>query len=78
MRIQGAGRTPAACRQAHKSGWASPAVQVTKAPRAAAALMLAPLVERLMEWMQHVLGLKTRRAVRGLWRALAAAPQGVA
>ncbi|KAL4458659.1 hypothetical protein ABPG75_013524 [Micractinium tetrahymenae] len=37
--------------------------QVTKAPRAAAALMLAPLVDRGMAWLQRSLGLRTRRAV---------------
>lgn len=38
--------------------------QVTKAPRAAAALMLAPLVDRGMAWLQRILGLRTRRSVR--------------
>ncbi|KAL4429345.1 hypothetical protein ABPG77_005119 [Micractinium sp. CCAP 211/92] len=37
--------------------------QVTKAPRAAAALFLAPLVDRGMAWLQRSLGLRTRRAV---------------
>ena len=37
--------------------------QVTKAPRAALALALAPLVDHLMTALQRVLGLKTRRAV---------------
>ncbi|PSC71015.1 TY4B-J: Transposon Ty4-J Gag-Pol poly [Micractinium conductrix] len=37
--------------------------QVTKLPRAAAAVLLAPLVDRGMAWLQRVLGLRTRRAV---------------
>ena len=37
--------------------------QVTKAPRAAAALMLAPLVDRLMGALQRALGLRSRRQV---------------
>ena len=37
--------------------------QVTKAPRAAAALMLAPLVDRLMGALQGALGLRSRRQV---------------
>jgi hypothetical protein len=37
--------------------------QVTKAPRAAAALMLAPLVDRLMGALQEALGLRSRRQV---------------
>lgn len=46
------------------------ALQVTKAPRAAAALALAPLVDRGISWVQAHTGLKTRKAVRAatLWR----------
>ncbi len=40
--------------------------QVTKAARAAAALMLAPLVDRLMGGLQRRLRLRTKRAVSGL------------
>ena len=36
---------------------------MTKAPRAAAALVLAPLVDRLMGWLQRVCNLQSRRQV---------------
>lgn len=39
--------------------------QVTKVPRAAAALVLAPVVDRLMAWLQRVGKLESRRQVRG-------------
>lgn len=41
------------------AGW----LQVTKAPRAAAALVLAPAVDRLMGWLQRVCNLQSRRQV---------------
>lgn len=55
--------------------------QVTKAPRAALALALAPLVDRLMGVLQRVLGLKSKNSVFGVFVAaclsLAAALFGV-
>lgn len=41
--------------------------QVTKAPRAAVAVMLAPLVDRLMGKLQSALGLRSRRQVSRAW-----------
>ncbi|PRW60029.1 TY4B-J: Transposon Ty4-J Gag-Pol poly [Chlorella sorokiniana] len=43
--------------------------QVTKVPRAAAALVLAPLVDRLMAWLQRVGKLESRRQVFGFFVA---------
>lgn len=40
-------------------------LQVTKVPRAAAALVLAPVVDRLMAWLQRVTKLESRRQVGG-------------
>lgn len=40
-------------------------LQVTKVPRAAAALVLAPIVDRLMAWLQRVTKLESRRQVGG-------------
>lgn len=40
-------------------------MQVTKAPRAAAALMLAPIVDKWIAWLQQRTPLKTRKAVSG-------------
>lgn len=43
--------------------------QVTKVPRAAGAVLLAPLVERLIGRLQQRLGLASRRAVFGVFVA---------
>lgn len=43
--------------------------QVTKVPRAAAALVLAPVVDRLMAWLQRVGKLESRRQVFGFFVA---------
>ena len=58
---QGLAATAKAFAQVMASVWAGS--QVTKAPRAAAALMLAPLVDLLMGALQRTLGLRSRRQV---------------
>lgn len=59
-------RLPAGCAVSSLNSRPAPLApgQVTKVPRAAGAVLLAPLVGRLMDWLQQRLGLKTRRAVR--------------